>query len=82
MIEVRFFAAAREAAGTSSEVRHEATVGELKSALVRDHPRLGPILGHCAVLVDGTRREDTHRLDGGGQDQIGPVDVLPPFAGG
>lgn len=77
MIEVRFFAAAREAAGVTSEVRTEHTVGELRAALVRDHPALGPILGHCALLVDGARRPDDHRLD-----QPAVADVLPPFAGG
>lgn len=77
MTEVRYFAAAREAAGVASEVRTERTVGELREALVRDHPALGPILGHCALLVDGSRRGDDHRLD-----QSAVADVLPPFAGG
>lgn len=77
MIEVRFFAAAREAAGVASEHRTETTVGELRAALVRDHPALAPILGHCALLVDGTRRDDAFGLG-----QAGLADVLPPFAGG
>ncbi|KQY59827.1 molybdopterin synthase sulfur carrier subunit [Aeromicrobium sp. Root495] len=77
MIEVRFFAAARDAAGVSSERRDEATVGELRSALVRDHPALGAVLGHCALLVDGTRRGDDHGLADAER-----ADVLPPFAGG
>ncbi len=50
MIEVRYFAAAREAAGVRTETRHEASVGELRAAMVRDHPALGPLLGHCALL--------------------------------
>ncbi|WP_229053829.1 MoaD/ThiS family protein [Aeromicrobium sp. Leaf350] len=77
MIEVRYFAAAREAAGVASETRDEPTVGALRAALVRDHPALGPILGHCALLVDGARQRDDHRLD---EAQL--ADVLPPFAGG
>ena len=77
MIQVRFFAAAREAAGTSSEQRSEGSVGDLRAALVRDHPALGAVLGHCALLVDGVRRDDAFALD-----QAELVDVLPPFAGG
>lgn len=77
MIEVRYFAAAREAAGVASETREESTVGELRAAMVRDHPALERLLGHCAVLVDGARREDEHPLD-----QAVTADVLPPFAGG
>lgn len=77
MIEVRFYAGAREAAGVSSESRTEGTVGELRAGLVRDHPDLEPILGHCAMLVDGTLRPDDHSLD-----QAELADVLPPFAGG
>ncbi|MCK5890832.1 MAG: MoaD/ThiS family protein [Aeromicrobium sp.] len=77
MIEVRYFAAAREAAGIASESRGEATVGELRAAMVRDHPALERLLGHCALLVDGARRADEHPLD-----QAVEADVLPPFAGG
>lgn len=77
MIQVRFFAGAREAAGVASESRSERSVGELREGLVRDHPALGPILGHCAVLVDGSRRPDDHSLA-----EAELADVLPPFAGG
>ena len=77
MIEVRYFAAAREAAGVAAETRSERSVGGLRAALVRDHPGLAPVLGHCALLVDGTRRADDYVLD-----EAVLVDVLPPFAGG
>jgi len=77
VIRVRYFAAAREAAGVASETRQEATVGELRTAMVRDHPALAAVLGHCAVLVDGVRGQDDQHLD-----QAEVVDVLPPFAGG
>lgn len=77
MILVRFFGAAREAAGGHEETRHETTVGGLRSGLVRDHPALATILGHCALLVDGSRRPDDYVLD-----QALLADVLPPFAGG
>lgn len=77
MAHVRYFAAAEELAGTPSEHRTEATLGELRRALAAERPGLGGILPRCAVLVGGARVDDTIRL---GSDDL--VDVLPPFAGG
>ena len=77
MARVRYFAAAREAAGREEETRTERTLGELRAALGADYPELGGILPRCAVLVGGARTEDDTRLDA---DVL--VDVLPPFAGG
>ncbi|MDT0117361.1 MoaD/ThiS family protein [Microbacterium sp. PRF11] len=76
-VRVRYFAAAAEAAGTDAEERTEPTLTALRAAVVADHPELGGILDRCAVLVDGTRRDDDAPLDG-----VIHVDVLPPFAGG
>jgi molybdopterin converting factor small subunit len=77
MALVRFFAAAEEAAGTDAQQRSEATLGDLRAALIAEHPSLAPILPRCAVLVGGSRVNDDHRL---ADDEL--VDVLPPFAGG
>lgn len=77
MIRVRYFAAAEEAAGRPEERRGEATLGELRRALVADHPALAGVLPRCAVLVDGQRRDDDASLGA-----AVTVDVLPPFAGG
>ncbi|MDN3496646.1 MoaD/ThiS family protein [Planococcus sp. APC 4015] len=77
MARVRYFAAAEEMAGTSSEHRAETTLGELRLALAAERPGLGGILPRCAVLVDGARVDDDTPL---GADDL--VDVLPPFAGG
>lgn len=76
-VRVRYFAAAADAAGTDAEERGEASLAALRRAVVADHPALGGILDRCAVLVDGTRRDDDAPLDGATH-----VDVLPPFAGG
>lgn len=76
-VRVRYFAAAAEAAGTDAEERTEPTLTALRAAVVADHPELGGILDRCAVLVDGTRRDDDAPLAG-----VTHVDVLPPFAGG
>ena len=74
---VRYFAAARDAAGVDREQRAEETVGELRRALTHEHPALGGILPRCAVLVGGSRVDDATALTG---DDL--VDILPPFAGG
>ena len=67
----------REAAGTAEERRAEASLDDLRSALIRDHPALAGVLPRCAVLVDGVRHDGDIALTG---STI--VDVLPPFAGG
>ena len=77
MAVVRYFAAAQEATGLDQERRGEATLGDLRRAVATEHPGLGGILPRCAVLVGGTRVDDTTPL--GAEDL---VDVLPPFAGG
>ena len=77
MARVRFFAAAQEAVGRDEEHRAEPDVGALREALVAEHPRLAAILPRCALLVDGSRVDDTAPLTDGTL-----VDVLPPFAGG
>lgn len=77
MTRVRFFAAAEEATGVDEQVRSEATLGDLRSALLSEYPRLHPVLPHCAVLVGGARVDDAHPLSA-----TDVVDVLPPFAGG
>lgn len=79
MVTVRYFAAAAEAAGTSSETVDAATLGDLVGAVRagRDE-RFAAVLERCARLVDGRRTDDpaTALPDGA------TVDVLPPFAGG
>lgn len=77
MTRVRYFAAAREAAGLEEEHRTESTVAALRSGLVADHPALASMLSQCAVLVDGARVDDDAELA-----DAETVDVLPPFAGG
>lgn len=78
MPQVRYFAAAEEAAGRAEESRGEATLGELRSALVADYPALAAILPKCSILVGGSRSEDPETPLG----TATLVDVLPPFAGG
>lgn len=77
MSVVRYFAAAEEASGCEQESRSEASLGDLRAGLVRDHPALAAILPRCAVLVGGVRVDDATLLSA-----TDVIDVLPPFAGG
>lgn len=76
---IRYFAAAAAAAGTDSETRDAATLGELVTLLVEAHGAdFERVLGRCSLLVDGVRTDDPAADLG----EAGIVDVLPPFAGG
>lgn len=80
-VTVRYFAAARAAAGTESEtVRLQAgtTVAELVEMLALRGTPLAMVLSRCSYLLDGIAvRDDASALSAGNT-----VDVLPPFAGG
>jgi molybdopterin converting factor small subunit len=80
-ITVRYFAAARAAAGSESEqlaLRAGATVGELVDTLGGRSPELASVLSRCSYLCDGMAvRDQAQPLQAGNT-----IDVLPPFAGG
>ena len=77
MAEVRYFAAAAEAAGRDSETTELATVGELREDLVaRYGDAMTRVLRNGSFLVDEVVSRDPSRLLGA------QVDVLPPFSGG
>lgn len=79
MILVRYFAAARAAAGVSEEKVSAATVADLLSVVSQAHgPKLASVLERCSFLVDGLACHD--RTAPLAADTV--VDVLPPFAGG
>ncbi len=73
---VRFWAAARQAAGHGEEITRAATVGELRTELRRREP-LEKIIEIASFLIDGVRADDATAIPFGAV-----VDVLPPFAGG
>jgi sulfur-carrier protein len=83
-ITVRYFAAARAAAGTESEtvtVHPGATVAELVDGLSERDAQLATVLSRCSYLCDGIAvRGDAaaSRCLRAGET----IDVLPPFAGG
>ncbi|MFJ2739394.1 MoaD/ThiS family protein [Streptomyces sp. NPDC087440] len=79
---IRFWAAAKAAAGTAEEPYAAATLAEALDAVRERHPgELTRVLQRCSFLIDGdpvgTRDHGTVRLAEGGT-----VEVLPPFAGG
>ena len=80
-VTVRYFAAARAAAGSDSEqlsVRSGATVSELVGRLGDRSQELARVLSRCSYLCDGVAvRDRAQPLQAGST-----IDVLPPFAGG
>ena len=81
-VVVRYFAAARAAAGVEAEkvqVASSSTVADLLDAVRAEHgPELARVLARCSYLLDEVAV----------RDQSAPIahaaslDVLPPFAGG
>ena len=82
MSTVRYFAAAKEAAGVGAEEVDAGSLAEALEALRGRHDaRFTTVLGRCSYVVDGAPV--------GGRDHAAValtagsvVDVLPPFAGG
>ncbi|MEV7284624.1 MoaD/ThiS family protein [Streptomyces sp. NPDC093252] len=81
-VTVRYWAAAKAAAGIAEEPFDAADLAGVLAAVRERHPgELTRVLLRCSFLVDGdpvgTRAHETVRLAEGGT-----VEVLPPFAGG
>ncbi|MCH0566100.1 MULTISPECIES: MoaD/ThiS family protein [unclassified Streptomyces] len=81
-VTVRYWAAAKAAAGVAEEPHDADTLADALGAVRAQHPgELVRVLQRCSFLVDGdpvgTRGHETVRLTEGGT-----VEVLPPFAGG
>jgi molybdopterin converting factor small subunit len=79
VVTVRYFAAARAAAGVAEERADAPTLGALVSGLSATRgDRLATVLGAASFLVDGLAWHDRETALPPGAT----VDVLPPFAGG
>lgn len=76
-VTIRYFAAARSAAGRSTATAEAASIGELVTTVSADRPELARVLSICTFLLNGERAEPATVLHAGAQ-----VDALPPFAGG
>ena len=79
---IRYFAAARAAAGTTQEqitLSGETTVALLLTAAIELHgPELARVLPRCSYLLNAVAVRDTDTPISAGQ----VLDILPPFAGG
>ena len=80
MVTVRYWAAAREAAGMDSErlgLGADATVSDAVAAAVAAHPDLARVARVATFLIDGRAAGRDAVLASGAT-----LEVLPPFAGG
>ena len=81
-LTVRYFAAARAAAGTEDEtveLAPGATVADLIEAVTARHdPEFARVLLRCSYLLDEVAVRDMSQQVADGA----ALDVLPPFAGG
>jgi molybdopterin synthase sulfur carrier subunit len=79
--KIRYWAAAKDAAGLAEESFEAANLGELMTKITVNRAELARVVGRSSFLVDGApvgkRAHDSVPLDDGVT-----VEVLPPFAGG
>jgi molybdopterin converting factor small subunit len=78
-VVVRYFAAARAAAGVAEETVDADTIDACLSVIAATRgPELQRVMTVCSLLVDGVQARDRDR------QLLGDIqlDVLPPFAGG
>jgi molybdopterin synthase sulfur carrier subunit len=84
MVTVRYWAAAKQAAGVAEEVLTAGTLAELLAAVLARHPAahaLEGVLARSSFLIDG--KQAAGRAPAGVTLREGAVvEVLPPFAGG
>lgn len=76
-VTVRYWAAARAAAGRPSETTDAGTLADVIVRVSTDRPELARVLGICSFLVDDRRADPATTLTDGAV-----IDALPPFAGG
>ena len=83
-VTIRYWAAAKEAAGTAEESVDAITLREALDAAIdsrRPDTRLETVISRSSFLVNadpvGRARKESIRLDDGAV-----IEVLPPFAGG
>ena len=76
-VTIRYFAAARSAAGVSSATAEAASIHDLVTTVSTGRPELARVLSICTFLLDGERADPSTPLQPGAL-----VNALPPFAGG
>jgi molybdopterin synthase catalytic subunit len=80
-VRVRYFAAARDAAGLGDEaidlVTTDPTVAAVRAALLAHRPALARVLAHSRLAVDRRFARDDDEVPDGAE-----VAIIPPVAGG
>ncbi len=76
-VTVRYWAAAKAAAGVATQVRPAGTVAQILAGARADHPDLERVLAVASVLLDGRPAAPERVVPPGAT-----LEVLPPFAGG
>lgn len=77
-IEIRYFAAARAAAGVSSQRVNPATLSAIFTQVTANNAQLAHVIEQCSFLVDSVAVNDMDMPIHAGSF----IDVLPRFAGG
>jgi len=77
-IEIRYFAAARAAAGVSIQRVEPASLTQILAAITADNAQLAHVIEQCSFLVDSVAVNDMNMPINAGSF----IDVLPRFAGG
>lgn len=78
LVTMRFYAAARSAAGTRELSVASDRLDLILAEVARQNPRLAQVFWQCSFLLDGVVLHDLESIIPAGST----VDVLPPFAGG
>jgi molybdopterin synthase sulfur carrier subunit len=84
MVTVRYWAAAKQAAGIAEEDLAAGTLAEALAAVLARHgedPDLKTVLARSSFLIDG-ERAGGKGLEGVTLAEGAVIEVLPPFAGG
>jgi len=77
-IEIRYFAAARAAAGVSMQRVEPASLTQILATVSADNAQLAHVIEQCSFLVDSVAVNDMDIDIHAGSF----IDVLPRFAGG
>ena len=77
-IEIRYFAAARAAAGVSVERVNPASLSTILKEVTANNAQLAHVIEQCSFLVDSVAVHDMDIPINAGSF----IDVLPRFAGG
>ncbi len=77
-VQIRYFAAARAAAGIDTANYPAAPLVEILAEAGKSNPKLAHVIGQCSFLVDALAVHDQNIVIKNGS----VIDVLPRFAGG